>query len=273
MGLIARLRRFADDRLQLRRVVRAALLLCLAIALWACAPDPANCRGIRGIPRAECQALVAFYQQTNGPAWKDHRGWLQSSQPCSWHGLQCADGHVDSISINYNELSGSLPTEISQLQELRTLSLYYNQLEGNLPPEIGNLANLETLILHNNQLGGVLPAELGEMSSLVKLDLDGNEFSGPMPAELGGLVNLEWLGLRDNRLSGSIPIELGNLTRLKRLYLSSNELSGDIPAVLGELSGLQVFSYYDNPQLAPPPASLQGLPTSDYDLLGWGEDE
>ena len=62
-----------------------------------------------------------------------------------------------------------------------------NQVTGEIPPEMGNLENLHTLQLNWNRLCGRIPPELGNLASLEVLDLEGNQLSGELPPELGNL--------------------------------------------------------------------------------------
>ena len=48
--------------------------------------------------------------------------------------------------------------------QLEVLSLNGNQLTGTIPPELGSLTNLERLYLSDNQLTGPIPPELGRAS-------------------------------------------------------------------------------------------------------------
>lgn len=57
------------------------------------------CSTVSGIPEAECEALVSFYDSTRGADWRLKRGWLDTAQPCDWAGLTCANGHVMAITI------------------------------------------------------------------------------------------------------------------------------------------------------------------------------
>ena len=57
---------------------------------------------------------------------------------------------------------------------LQSLDLEYNQLTGPIPGEIGSLANLQTLNLASNQLSGPIPAVLSSLSDLNTLYLSGN---------------------------------------------------------------------------------------------------
>ena len=252
------------------RMVLAAVFLMAALA--ACSGDAGFCGQVSEIPKSECNALLAFYDNTSGSEWKDQRGWLTSRTPCSWFGVGCTDGHVTSIAINYNELTGNLPPELGKLSELKTLSLYFNHIEGTIPPELGELSELETLIIHNNGLSGSLPPELGDLTSLRKLDFDSNQLFGPIPPQFGNLSELRELMLRGNQLSGTISPQLAHLSKLEGLFLSNNGLSGVIPPEFAELSNLRMFSFYGNDLSGPLPASPQDIPSSGYDTLGWGDD-
>ena len=182
-----------------------------------------DCASVNQIPSAECAALVALYNSTNGPNWADNSGWLASNNPCNWLGIDCTDDHVSHINLLYNQLTGILPPELGSLSHLRVLALWVNQLYGPIPAELGNLTELVSLELSVNQLTGPVPTELGDLTKLQTLSLAHNQFSGPLPSTLDNLASLELLDLSHNQFSGAIPSELGNLTNLSILYLSHNE--------------------------------------------------
>ena len=188
-------------------------------------------------------ALVALYNATGGPNWANNRNWLSDRPIGEWSRVSTdGDGRVTGLWLDGNQLRGSIPSELGNLDNLRTLSLSDNQLSGSIPSELGNLANLGVLWLDSNQLSGPIPSELGNLANLYSLWLNGNELSGSIPSELGNLPNLGELRLDGNQLSGSIPSELGNLPNLWSLHLSNNELSGSIPSELGNLPNL-VYLY------------------------------
>ena len=199
-------------------------------------PGPDNLDGISG----DRAALVALYNATGGPNWKNNKNWLTDKPLYLWHRVYTdPSGRVIKLHLWNNQLNGEIPAVLSNLTNLETLDLSENQLSGEIPRELGSLANLERLELQDNQLSGHIPTQLARMSRLQFLDLGLNELSGEIPRELGSLANLEWLALRNNRLSGGIPLELANLTNLRILWLGANELSGEIPAQLGSLAGLE----------------------------------
>ena len=209
-------------------------------------PTSFDCDTVTEIPVSECEALVALYNSTDGPNWTNNYGWLQTNTPCSWLGVTCHAGHVQELRLFSNQLSGTLPAEISNLIALQKLDLVYNQLNGAIPPELGNLEALQSLYLSDNQLSGSIPSELGNLAALQQLYIFNNQLSGSIPPELGNLTALESLILTNNQLSGSIPPELGNLTVLQHLYLFNNQLSGSIPPELGNLAVLRILNLFNN---------------------------
>ena len=229
-----------------------------------------GCSTVFGIPPAECDALVAFYNSTNGSGWINKTGWLSTNGACSWYGITCYGGHIDRIfllnnnlsgnipivlthlpnltelSLGGNHLSGSIPPELGRMIQLEWLEISLNQLSGSIPPEIGNLVQLQSLYFSDNQLNGSIPPQLGNLTHLTLLSLEHNQLSGSIPTQLGNLVNINRLYLDDNQLNGSIPTSLGNMTHLWSLYLFKNQLSGSIPPEISHMAALSQLDLNDN---------------------------
>ena len=214
--------------------------------------------------------LVALYQATNGDNWTNNTNWLSNTPIGQWYGVRTDQaGRVTRLWLGSNQLSGPIPPELGNLNNLQELRLSNNQLSGPIPPELGNLANLQYLILGSNQLSGPIPPELGNLNNLQSLGLSSNQLSGPIPPELGNLNNLQYLWLSNNQLSGAIPPELGNLDNLLSLSLSNNQLSGPIPAELSNLANLRRLFLDSNPGLSGPlPGSFTGLSALGILVLG-----
>ena len=210
-------------------------------------------------------ALVALYNAMDGPNWANNRNWLSDRPIGEWSRVSTdGDGRVTGLWLDGNELSGSIPSELGTLDNLRTLSLSNNELSGSIPSELGDLANLGVLWLDGNELSGSIPSELGNLANLYSLWLDGNELSGSIPSELGNLDNLYSLWLLGNQLSGSIPSELGNLDNLYSLYLCGNQFSGSIPSELGNLPNLYWLRLGDNQFSGSIPSELGNLDNLGY---------
>ena len=240
-----------------------------------------------GCVRLDCStrdslALVAWYNSTNGANWDNT--WELAQPMHSWDGVTTNEegcvidldlhsnnlsgsipleiGNLNDLSyldLSYNDLSGSIPPEIGNLNQLRELYLYSNQLTDTIPPQIGNLSQLEWLWLGSNNLSGSIPPEIENLNQLSSLYLSANQLSGTIPPELGNLNNLSGLNLYGNKLSGDIPSELGSLNQLKFLNLFSNELSGTIPSELGNLNLLEYLNLSDNQLSGDIPSELGNL--------------
>jgi len=200
--------------------------------------DFVDCTSVVEIPQAECEALVALYNSTNGAGWEENNNWLVNNMPSMWHGVYVVSGHVTRVNLNDNKLTGTIPPELSNLNSLTGLFLGTNQLSGNIPTELGNLSNLTELYIYKNQLSGSIPPGLGNLTNLTALNLQENLLTGSIPPQLENLTNLTSLYLNKNQLSGGIPIEIANLTNLTRLSLSYNQLTGNIPSEIGSLTSL-----------------------------------
>ena len=192
-----------------------------------------------GIPFCGRGVLVAIYNATGGANWTNNTNWLSDRPIGEWYGVNVDyQGHVTGLSLGGNQLTGTIPTELGSLSNLRWLSLWGNQLTGTIPTELGSLSNLERLYLGGNQLTGAIPTELDNLSNLTELGLWGNQLTGTIPTQLGNLSKLTGLNLGGNQLTGAIPTELGNLSNLTELGLWGNQLTGTIPTQLGNLSNL-----------------------------------
>lgn len=197
------------------------------------------------IPKTERDALIAFYNSTNGANWKNKTGWLGTENECTWFGIACNGDAVTSISLEKNQLSGSISQALGQLSQLHYLNLEDNQLSGTIPSALGQLRQLEWFNLNKNLLSGTIPS-LPELNNLKGLYLNNNQLTGSIPATLNQSSYLRHLNLAKNELNGAIPATLGQLTDLTYLNLENNQLSGPIPESLGQLIHLEELSFLDN---------------------------
>lgn len=166
---------------------------------------------------------------------------------------------LTALTVQYSDLTGTIPPEFGQLSNLTSLRMRLNGLSGSIPPELGQLTKLQVLALASNRLGGPIPPELGQLVSLTSLDLDRNEITGALPSALGQLSSLEQLRLNGNRLVGVIPAAFGQLTNLTLLDLGSNNLSGSIPPEIGQLTGLTRIVLYLNDLSGYTPGTFSGM--------------
>lgn len=235
-------------------------------------------------PSADREALISLYNETGGPDWTNRSNWVSNAPVGVWHGVTTdADGRVVELRLRNNNLVGTIPAELGQLVNLRSMDLGDNQLTGSLRPELGRLIRLNTMLLDGNRLSGTIPAaladminletwdmranrvsgsipgELGQLRNLKTMDFGENDLTGGLPAELGRLSGLESIRLDNNRLTGSIPPELGQWARLAHLALHRNQLTGGIPPELGQLESVVRFELQFNQLAGGVPAELGNL--------------
>jgi DNA-binding SARP family transcriptional activator len=222
----------------------------------------------------QLQALIAIYEQTDGPNWGNNEGWLSDRPICEWYGVTCWGEKLIELELANNHLDGNIPAEIGQLADLENLDLGHNQLRGPIPPEIGNLSSLQRLTLWGNrELSGPIPPELGNLSNLEYLELahwdsGGSLLSGEIPPELGKLKKLRYLSISVSLLHGPLPVELCSLTILEDLYLDSNRLNGSIPPEIGNMVSLGALDLGGNDFDGPIPPELGNLSMLTYLALG-----
>ncbi|ERN10496.1 hypothetical protein AMTR_s00161p00072020 [Amborella trichopoda] len=175
---------------------------------------------------------------------------LPPGQPSNLLGLE-------SLHLDNNMLTGTIPNELLRSPLLKVLDLGHNHLTGGIPNWLSGLSNLRILILKSNGFHGNIPNEVCHPQNLAILDLSQNDLQGLMPRcfynvtawvdgtpkpHIYGLKQLfnyiEEVGFADrnqrnrslkNRLNGDIPEELGSLDGLHTLNISRNSLTGEIP--------------------------------------------
>ncbi|KAF8404914.1 hypothetical protein HHK36_009809 [Tetracentron sinense] len=142
--------------------------------------------------------------------------------PCTWFHVTCdSNNHVIRLDLGNSNISGTLGSELGELQHLQYLELYRNNIGGKIPKELGNLKNL------------------------LSMDLYGNRFQGEIPKSFAKLKSLKFLRLNNNMLTGSIPRELASLSNLKVFDVSNNDLCGTIP-IDGPFGSFPIERYHNS---------------------------
>jgi len=185
--------------------------------------------------------------------------------------LNCTAFFGESSLSMFNQLSGTLPTEIGLLTDLTDLYLSSNSMYGTIPTEIGQLVGLKSLWLTGNSMVGQLPSEVGRLTGLNEFIIRNGVAFGALPSQLGMLTAVTWLDLSFNRFTGALPTELGLLTAATSFDARTNDFHGTLPSEFGLLTGLSTdFVVKNNRLCGPLPSELSPLRdhmlTDDADL-------
>jgi hypothetical protein len=230
-------------------------------------------------------ALYDFYNSTNGLYWtywnitESESQWdftEPSANPCfdHWQGLHCdcssTSCTVDIVVLDYHNLTGTLPADLSKLPDiqildlrrnnmtnsitaignltkLQLLDLSINQFTGNIPSSFQQLKSLKHLILSRNRLTGPLPTFIDySFPFLTHIDFGLNNFTGDFPVSFCYASNLTSLLLYSNNIISTIPSEIGLLTNLQDLDLAVNQFYGTIPIEISNMISLISLSLNDN---------------------------
>ncbi|XP_060173896.1 receptor-like kinase TMK4 [Lycium barbarum] len=175
-------------------------------------------------------------------------GWDSSKQFCSWKNVNCdkSSGTVTSINLDSQSLTGTLPSEINQLSNLKTLSVQKNSLSGTLP-SFANMTILSEIYLDNNGFTSIPQDFLLGVTSLTTFSISENGELSPwqIPSYLTDSVNLGYFYASNASIFGVIPDFFGAFASLQDLRLSYNNFTGSLP---GSFGGSEIRNLWLNNQ-------------------------
>jgi len=195
-----------------------------------CGVQPPICERVTDIPQSECEALVEFYNATDGDNWADNTNWLSSEQVCSYrYGIWCdynkdiGTPHIDNISLQNNALSWS----ISSLAELP----YLRQIR--IDSWIGD-PNPNTLFIDLSVFDG-----LTQLENVSAYNID--TITGSLSSLHASATTIQQIQLSDPKVPFEIDIaDLSAFTNIVDVFLSNNIVYGDTSA-LNALTQVEKF--------------------------------
>nr|APU94882.1 leucine-rich repeat receptor-like protein kinase [Pohlia nutans] len=246
------------------RAAWAAMLLLLlhCLLLWTTAVEADSAVTLASNESVAMQSLRDTLQIRDS-------AWQSDQDPCwYWRGVQCVNGHIDSILLTgLPRMASSQPYPrlvdawaLTQLPFLRIFNASQFTFSGGIPDWIGNVESLESLDLSYCSLTGALPLSFGQLSRLNDLSLAWNFLSGNLPS-FGNFTNLIVLNLSSNSFSGPIPPM--SSPGLQVIDLSQNQLTGGV-SPLTVLPSLQYLDLSYNMLDMPVPWQLGNLVTLQY---------
>jgi hypothetical protein len=136
---------------------------------------------IEFIPENEMAVLRAIYQSTNGDEWTFSWDINNPYSVGSWYGVYVEDGHVVEIDLSYNNLTGTLPTNMNALSYLDYFNVSNNKIGGNLPANISgwNYSGYYTAYLNfsDNVFTGSIHDSYNISSGRMVLNVSGNRLN------------------------------------------------------------------------------------------------
>ena len=131
-------------------------------------------------------ALIAFYNATGGPNWKDNTNWCSDQPLDTWHGvITDSEGRVTEIGLNNNNLSGEAGNTLAPLTALTYLDLYSNNLST---LDVSANTALTMLYCSDNSLGTL---DLSDIPGLEVLLCSGNRLTSLDIRNNEGLASIE----------------------------------------------------------------------------------
>ena len=127
----------------------------------------------------QCKAWQNFWDSTDGSHWAGCNSSSSKTDPCSCgspsmsYNITCSPSgtSITNLTLDQNQLTGTIPSSISALTDLQFLDLYQNKLTGTIPSSISVLTDLQVLVLPQNKLTGSIPSSISALTQLVNCDL------------------------------------------------------------------------------------------------------
>lgn len=191
-------------------------------------------------------ALMDFYFDT-GEA-RQLEGWLY--EPVSeWYGVTVEGNRVTGLEIpwqwndDHDQLTGSIPESLGNLDDLRFLNLTNHEIGGILPESLLQLNKLESLSLFGNNFEGEwYTADFwSAFPKMEVLYMGRDELTGSITPEIAGMPELRVLQLMHTQLSGTLPSELSLLTDVSRLAIQAPDITGKWPSGASDLQNLSML--------------------------------
>ncbi len=137
--------------------------------------EPIMLTVVENIIEVDSFALVSLYNSTGGSDWTDDTNWT-TGNVIDWFGvtLDAESNRVIAINLPENNLTGTIPPEIVQMDSLETLDLSGNNI-NNLETDFSGLTSVTSIDLSGNKLdfGDLEPvAEVPGLNYANQQDLD-----------------------------------------------------------------------------------------------------
>lgn len=169
--------------------------------------------------RLEREALIAFYNATGGDNWTRNDNWCSDKPVGEWYGIGMQQ-YIYGVAVT---------------SRVRHISLEENNLTGSINGELDILTDLEWIDVRSNNLTGI---QMSKNEKLRHISCYGNQLK---TIDITGLVGLEELSCFDNELK---TIDVSTNVNLLDLKCGNNQIQS---LNLGNISKLWQLSCANNP--------------------------
>ncbi|MFS7989023.1 putative protein kinase RLK-Pelle-LRR-IX family [Helianthus anomalus] len=173
--------------------------------------------------------------------------WSTNTDFCKWDGITCDNSNrVTAINLPSKSLTGSLPSDLNNLSQLKTLAVQRNSIGGVLPT-LANLTLLEQVILDSNNFTAIPTDFFTGLTNLQSFSITDNPdmSSWTIPENLNQNTNLQSFQAGNANIMGGIPDIFDKFPNLQNLRLSYNNITGGLPVSFG---GSQIRNLWLNNQ-------------------------
>ncbi len=92
-----------------------------------------------------------MFLNNDGANWNIQGNWLGYGDHCSWEGVACSnESFVTELALQNNQLSGSFPPDLINLDNLSSLDLSANALIGIIPEDLCYRSTSDGLYIHGD---------------------------------------------------------------------------------------------------------------------------
>ncbi len=202
--------------------------------------------------KIEYNALVSFYNNTNGTHWRFDDNWLSNVHPCKWFGIWCDiydnESRIKGIYLTLNNVNGSIFSLFPQIgqdnqqftnqngQPDHAFKHLVTMLFLKNPLLTGNISNIDWSVfedleyIYNNRckFTGSFNEVFTTMQNLICFDFRLNQLSGTLFEPEMSMTKLISIRFDSNKISGSIPRSFSNLVNLSYININDNLMTGNI---------------------------------------------
>jgi len=203
--------------------------------------------------------LAVIYLTTGGPNWEAQLSFMGGKDECVWEAVKCnEEKFVTYLYLGFNNLQGTLASEIFSLIHLDFFDITRNVFTGTIPNGLSRLP-MKYLDIYENTFTGTLPSDFFKVDNIEYMSVGRNLISGTIPSDHKDLSKVTELWFQNNFISGTLPQWFQEITALKNLFFHFNKLTGKMPDY--NLPNLRQYWLWDNAITGTLPPTVFMLPS------------